>query len=106
MKPAALKNAPAFRKKAYRLAIGCLFLVMIMTSVFGKKGVMQIHDDRLRLAKLDADLAELQNKKARLEAEIRRLGKNPRAVEKKARGDLGLIKPGEKVIMLPKAQDK
>ncbi len=106
MKPAALKNPPAFRKKVFRLGIGCLFLVMIMTSVFGKKGIMQIHDDRLLLKDLDAKVVDLQKRKLRLEAEIRQLKSNPRAVEKMARGDLGLIKPGEKVIMLPKAQDR
>ena len=106
MKPAALKDTPALRKKVFRLGIGCLFLVMIMTSVFGKRGVMRIHNDRQELAKLDAEVVDLQKRKLRLEAEIRQLRENPRAVEKKARGDLGLIKPGEKVIMLPKAQDK
>ncbi len=105
MKPAALKNAPVFRKKAFRLGIGLLFLVMIMTSVFGKKGVMRIHDERLRLTELNAELADLRARKLRLEAEIKQLANNPKAVEKEARR-LGLIKPGEKVIMLPKAPDR
>jgi cell division protein FtsB len=105
VKPAALKNAPVFRKKAFRLGIGLLFLVMIMTSVFGKRGFMEIRNEHRSLAGLEAKLAELQKQKLRLEAEIRQLKANPRAVEKEARR-LGLIKPGEKVIMLPKAPDR
>jgi cell division protein FtsB len=105
VKPAALNNPPAFRKKAFRLGIGLLFLVMIMTSVFGKKGVMSLYEERSRLAGLEAQIADLKKQKLRLEAEIRQLEDNPRAMEKEARR-LGMIKPGEKVIMLPKAPDK
>ncbi|MGD1008915.1 MAG: septum formation initiator family protein [Candidatus Aminicenantales bacterium] len=93
---------PAFRKKVFILGIACLFLVMVVTSVFGKKGVMDIHRARLKLADLDRDVRRLAWEKSRLEAEIRELERNPKAVEKEARDKLWLIKPGEKVIVVPK----
>ncbi len=105
MKPAALKNTPVFRKKAFRLGIGLLFFIMIMTSIFGKKGLMEIREQYLDLDRLNAQLVHLREQKLRLEAEIKQLENNPKAVEKEARR-LGLIKPGEKVIMLPKAPNR
>jgi cell division protein FtsB len=93
---------PAFRKKIFIFGIACLFLVMVVTSVFGKKGVMDIHRARLKLAELDRDVRRLAREKARLEAEILELERNPKAVEKEARDKLWLIKPGEKVIVVPK----
>jgi cell division protein FtsB len=93
---------PAFRKKVFILGIACLFLVMVVTSVFGTKGVMDIHRARLKLADLDRDVRRLAWEKSRLEAEIRELERNPKAVEKEARDKLWLIKPGEKVIVVPK----
>lgn len=97
---------PAFRKKVFILGIACLFLVMVVTSVFGKKGVMDIHRARLKLADLDGEVLRLAREKSRLEAEIRELERNPKAVEKEARDKLWLIKPGEKVIVVPKDQKK
>lgn len=100
------RNTPAFRKRIFILGIACLFLIMVVTSVFGKKGVMDIHRARQKLAELQAETLKLQQRKARLEAEIHELKTNPRAVEKEARERLWLIKPGEKVIVVPKAPKK
>jgi cell division protein FtsB len=102
----SLRASPAFRKKVFILGIACLFLVMVVTSVFGKIGVMDIHRARLKLADLDLEVQQLKQEKSRLEAEIRDLEKNPKAVEKEARGELWLIKPGEKVIVIPKDPKK
>ena len=100
------RPGPAFRKRIFVLGLGCLFLVMVVTSIFGKKGVMDIHRTRVKLAELDGTLRRLQQDKARLESEIRTLETNPRAVEKEARDKLWLIKPGEKVLVVPKAPKK
>jgi len=102
----APRTGPAFRKKVLGLGLACLFLVMAVTTIFGKKGVMDIHRARQRLAGLEAEARRLGQDKTRLEAEIRALEANPRAVEKEARDKLWLIKPGEKVLVVPKAPKK
>ena len=101
-----LRSGALFRRKLLLLSLACLLLIMVVTSVFGKKGVMDIHRARQKLAELESEAQKLRQDKARLEAEIRELEKNPRAVEKEARGELGLIKPGEKVVVVPKARKK
>ncbi len=106
MKDDPLLRNPVFRKKVFILGIACLFLVLVVTSIFGKKGVMDIHRTRQQLAGLEAEVKRLGREKARLEAEIRELETNPRAVEKEARDRLWLIKPGEKVIVVPKDAKK
>jgi cell division protein FtsB len=100
------RTGPAFRRKVLGLGLACLFLIMAVTTVFGKKGVMDIHRARQRLADLEAEARRLEQDKARLESEIRALDRNPRAVEKEARDKLWLIKPGEKVLVVPKAPKK
>ncbi|MEN6311336.1 MAG: septum formation initiator family protein [Acidobacteriota bacterium] len=106
MKDDSLARGPAFRKKVLILGIACFFLVLVVTSIFGKKGVMDIHRTRQQLAGLEAEVKRLDHEKARLEAEIRELETDPKAVEKEARGSLWLIKPGEKVVVVPKDQKK
>jgi cell division protein FtsB len=106
VKNGSSRTGPAFRKKIFILGLVCLFLVMVVTSVFGKKGVMDILHARQKLTKLDAEMRGLEQDKARLESEIRALETNPRAVEKEARDKLWLIKPGEKVLVVPKVPKK
>jgi cell division protein FtsB len=106
VKTESRRNGAAFRKKIFLLGTACLFLVMVVTAVFGKKGVMDIHRLRVELARLENDVQKLKQDKAELESEILRLEKDPKAVEKTARQELGLIKPGEKVIVIPKAPKK
>lgn len=89
------------RRRITAIGVACLFLVTIFTVVFGKKGVMDIHRANKQLTVLKADLAGLQSRKEALEKEIARLEKDPRAVERSARQDLGLAAPGEKVIVTP-----
>ena len=100
------RKGPRFRRKLILMAMASLFLVLVVTSVFGKKGVMDIHRARQRLADLELEAGRLSQKRARLEAEIKELETDPRAVEKKARGELWLVKPGEKVVVVPKEPKK
>jgi cell division protein FtsB len=100
------RNTPGFRKRIFVLGIAFLFLIMAVTSIFGKKGVMDIHRARQKLAELETEALKLKQEKARLEAEIHELEYNPRAVEKEARDKLWLIKPGEKVVVVPKPPKK
>jgi cell division protein FtsB len=89
------------KKKVFILGVICLLLIMIVTALFGKKGVMELSRARRSLAARTEKIRELEAEKARLEAEISRLKNDPRAVEKAAREKLGLVAPGEKVVVDP-----
>ena len=106
MKEKVPPRNPAIRKKIFILGVACLFLIMIVTSLFGKKGVMDLRRARRNLAALETRVKALEAEKAQLEAEIERLEKDPRAVEKPAREKLGLVGPGEKVVVIPSPPKK
>ena len=101
MKGTGFPASPAFRKKIFILGIASLFLIIIVTSLFGKKGVLDLRRARRNLAAFETRVLVLEAEKVRLEAEIDRLEKDPRAVEKPAREKLGLVEPGEKVVVIP-----
>jgi cell division protein FtsB len=89
------------RKKILLIGFAALLMVLIVTALFGKKGVVELRRYRRVLARQAETLKALEEKRARLEAEVRKLEQDPRAVEKQAREKLGLIAPGEKVVVEP-----
>jgi cell division protein FtsB len=89
------------KKKILLIGFACLLVIMIVTALFGKKGVMELRRSRRILARQAETLRALEEEKARLEAEVLRLERDPRAVEKLAREKLGLAAPGEKVVVVP-----
>ena len=89
------------KRKILTVAAVCFLLILAVTTFFGKKGVMDLRRDRRTLAAQAARIRDLEAEKARLEAEIDRLERDPRAVEKAARERLGLAAPGEKVVVEP-----
>jgi cell division protein FtsB len=89
------------KKKIFVIGLACLLLIMIVTALFGKKGVMALRRSRRELAARSERIQTLEAERARLEEEIRRLENDPRAVEKPAREKLGLAAPGEKIVVDP-----
>lgn len=89
------------KKKIFILGVVCLLLIMIVTALFGKKGVLDLRRARRELAARTERIRTLEAERDRLAAEIRRLETDPRAVEKPAREKLGLAAPGEKVVVDP-----
>jgi cell division protein FtsB len=89
------------KKKIIVLGVACVLLIMIVTALFGKKGVVDLRRARRTLQTRAETIRALEAERDRLEAEIRRLENDPRAVEKAAREKLGLAAPGEKVVVEP-----
>ena len=82
-------------QKKYLLSLGLFVTGMLLFSLFGSRGLVQIYqltEDRDRIQMSNARLEE-ENKK--LAAQIHRLRNNKEEVEKIAREDLGLVKKGE-----------
>lgn len=87
------------RKKIIVCGLGFLLLVLLITTIFGKKGLIEIARARKTLAGLGLDIKTLQSEKARLEREISALKSDPTAVDREAREKLWLMRPDEKVII-------
>ena len=90
---------PNLRRKIVIGAAGFLLLVLVLTTVFGKKGLLEIGRARREYASLVRQVEALRREKTRLEREIAELKANPKAVERDAREKLWLAQPDEKVII-------
>ncbi|MBC7361550.1 MAG: septum formation initiator family protein [Candidatus Aminicenantes bacterium] len=102
VEPVRVKKKTPTKKKFFYLLVGILLLATLVTTFFGKKGFLDIQRSKKRYFELQAQIQELTRQKENLEAEIKVLETNPRALEKEAREKLWLIKPEEKVIIRKK----
>jgi cell division protein FtsB len=93
------KDNLSFRRKLLIAGLSFFFLVLLLASFFGKKGLIEIYRAQKEHKALLQEVERLEIKKARLEREIEELKKNPKSVEKKAREKLWLVKPDEVVII-------
>lgn len=97
------KKATKATLKLVVLLSSVLTIVFFISFFFSEQGISELQRSRQRVGDLKADITRLEQENQRLRAEIDSLRKSTFAVERIAREDLGMSKPGETVYMLPKA---
>jgi cell division protein FtsB len=78
------------------LTIGVLFLTVI-----NDKGVLQVRAQSKKLADLETEVGGLDAENKQLTREIQALRTDPTTIERLAREELKLVKPGEIVLVSP-----
>jgi len=84
--------------------LGLLVLVLVVHDVFGTHGFLAMRRTQSEINKVLADLDQLNKENMQLEQEVRELKTDPHKIEKIARDELGLAKPGEVIIKIPLSQ--
>ena len=87
------------RRVARWLAVAFVTLALV-DGVFGQRGLIENRRLAQRNAEMAATVEALQADNVALAEEARRLKEDPAAVEELARRELGLLKPGELVVIL------
>jgi cell division protein FtsB len=80
---------------------GLLTLAMLLLAVFNDKGALQVHAQSQKLSAIETDIDKLDTENKKLQSEIQALRSDPTTIEKFAREELKLVKPGEIVLVTP-----
>ena len=96
----ASRNEPRARMRAWVLGTAIVLIALAVGSVFGDRGILNLVQKRREVEALRAELDELRAENARLAAENTELRTSPRAVERRAREQLGLARPDETVFFV------
>jgi len=90
-----------FLRRNLRQVLGLALLALFLHDVFGTHGVLamlrtqkEIKQIREQIGKIDAENKSLSN-------EVNALKTDPKAIERIAREDMGLARPGELIYKLP-----
>lgn len=78
-----------------------LSLVMLMHEIFGRNGYMTLRHEKKQFSALQKQIQSVSEENKQIEQKIQALKNNPEAVEKQARDQLHLARPGEIIYMLP-----
>jgi cell division protein FtsB len=108
---ARVSNARAFNVRPFdvRLTLrqygphllGLVIVILLVHNVFGAHGFLALHRTRFEIKKTELQLENLNKENLKLEQEVKDLKTDPRLIEKIAREDSQLARPGEIIIRMP-----
>ncbi len=90
----------SLHRKAAALFSVILVIALVVGSLFGDRGILYLVQQRQHAQELAREVEEMRGENARLAEEIAALRRDPRAVERIAREELGLVRPGETVFVI------
>ena len=78
----------------------------LMTLGYGGQSLARVWHMKLEVESLEREISTLRAETGRLTALVTRLRSDPDLIEQVAREDLGLVKPGERVLKLPPSPEQ
>jgi len=80
---------------------GVLTIAMLLLTVFNERGAIEVHARAQKLTTIESEIRKLDDDNRNLTSEIHALRSDPNTIEKLAREELKLVKPGEIVLVTP-----
>ena len=108
-RPAATPPKATLASRGRRLlrhALVFITAVIVIDAIAGEKGLLALLEARREYSALERSLARARTENAELREMARRLREDPTAIEEQARRELGLIKPGELLIIVKDINQK
>lgn len=91
----------AFLRQHARLLLGLLVLAIFVHDLFGEHGFLAMRRAQKEAQLLQQEIQQLNEDNARLAAEVQALKTDPKLIERIAREEMGLARPGERIFKLP-----
>lgn len=88
------------RRRGWTLGLSLSLCVLVVNSIVGDNGYLATVRYRAEQAELMNDVARLRIENQHLQKERERLTNDPSALEEAARASLGLIRPGETLLVV------
>lgn len=99
------KTETSLKRKALSIALFLILAASALNALFGDRGLLELLKVQEEVESLDREIAMLRAENQRILEEIRSLKTSPLVVERLARENLGLVKPGEVVLLIREMGD-
>jgi len=87
-----------------RAVLGICVFGLFLHDIFGTHGYLAMRRTKQDIERVQGEIARLNKENAELSEEVKALKTDPHQIESIARDELGLAKPGEVIIKIPKDQ--
>jgi cell division protein FtsB len=87
-------------RRALLVLVGMTSVSLTIAALFGERGLLELVRYRSERTRLLSEISVLEEEVATLEAEVDALANDPAAIERLAREELGLARPGEILVFL------
>lgn len=99
--PVSAVTRPRFQPRPVWL-VGAVLGLLVIAGVLGDRGLLHLWRLRAEIEGLHRHVQTLEAENERLAREIADLHDNPAVIERIAREDLGMVRPGERVLRFPR----
>jgi cell division protein FtsB len=96
---------PSFLRRNLRTILAVAIFALAIHDVFGPHGFLAMRRAQQEIKQYSAEMQKLNQENQALSDEVSSLKTDPRLIERIAREDMGLAKPGELIFKMPAAQD-
>jgi cell division protein FtsL len=98
-------DAATLRRNAtYVLVLVCI--VLLVHEVFGQHGLLGLRQEKKEIESLRQQIQQLQHENEQLDKRIKALQSDPKAIERVAREQMRLARPGEIIYTWPEKDPK
>lgn len=101
----APEQQPTFWSRHARKFLGAALLLLALQDVFGAHGFLAMWRTRQQIQELQGRITSLNKENGSLSDEVKSLKTDPKAIERIAREEMGLARPGEMIFKMPAAPD-
>ena len=88
------------RRRRIDLGLTIFAAILLVNAVVGDRGLFETWRARSQYATLESAIGDLRGQNQALREEARRLREDPSRIESLARQDLGLLRPGESLVVV------
>ena len=101
MKKANSQEPKSFWGRHARTILGLALLLLAIHDVFGSHGLLAMRRTQMQMRELRGQVDRLHQENSELNKQVQALRTDPKAVERIAREEMGLARPGEMIFKLP-----
>ena len=99
------KNSPAgataYLRKNARQILGLALFALLVHDIFGAHGFIAMRKTQREIEQIREQIGKLNNENQSLSGQVNSLKTDPKAIERIAREEMGLARPGEIIYKLP-----
>ncbi len=93
--------SPSFWSRHARTILGLAIFLLAIHDVFGSHGLLAMRRTQKQIQDLHGEIDRLNKENTNLSGEVQALRSDPKAVERIAREEMGLARPGEMIFKIP-----